>query len=151
MARRESLTDSLLQGAAGFGAVGGLMWALDHPATAPACPGQPGAPANGIGQCMTDGMMAVAKPYLVGGVCGALIGVGIVLTGLLLFRYMRGPARGGRSDSAFASTPPPTATAAAGRWMTARYSGRCARCGGGIAPGDRIRHRPGHTACVRCG
>jgi hypothetical protein len=38
-----------------------------------------------------------------------------------------------------------------GRWIRARYWGKCRSCGCSVMPGDRIRHRPGHTLCTSCG
>ncbi len=145
------MTDILLQGGMAFGVLGGIMWALDHPAILPECPDRPEAPEAVIGRCMSDGIVAGAKPYLIGGIAGALIGLVVVLAGILLFRYLRAAHRRLHPNPAFAPPAPPVTATGSGRWMNARYPGRCTSCGGDITPGERIRHRPGHTVCARCG
>lgn len=40
-----------------------------------------------------------------------------------------------------------------GRWITARYQGRCRRCGQTVYPGDRVKHfaMDRKVACRACG
>jgi hypothetical protein len=46
---------------------------------------------------------------------------------------------------------PRSSSSASGRWIRARYWGKCRSCGCSVMPGDRIRHRPGHVLCTSCG
>jgi hypothetical protein len=131
----------------GGGAFIGLVWALKHANTHPrasaAC--QPHITIDGhvathafthcLGSSLVSGILAYITPVLVGAVVGAL-------AGLLLASMIRL----GR-----ASKPAAAIEVTAGRWIHARYSGNCQRCGCSILPGDRIRHSPGRALCASCG
>jgi hypothetical protein len=49
------------------------------------------------------------------------------------------------------SPRPRSSSSSNGRWIRARYWGKCRSCGCSVMPGDRIRHRPGHVLCTSCG
>jgi hypothetical protein len=100
---------------------------------------------------VAGGVLAFLLPVVVGVIAGAIVGA------LLASRIRsRGPraARAGRPRS---SSRPDSMVARddqggeGGRWLLARYRGRCDRCRATITPGDRIRHSPGRNACERCG
>lgn len=90
--------------------------------------------------CFTEGLLAgllpVLLPVFVGFIVGAVIGMILAL----LIRLDRGP----RPRVAEAEVD--------GRRITARYRGVCARCGGGVEPGDRIVHSRATKAtwCSSC-
>lgn len=124
---------------AGGGFVG-LIWGLHHPSKPQRVnPAQCSAhAAHPVAQCMhsidiAGPIGAVLIPFCIGLLVGALVGLLVVS----MIRLGRTPQLGGQSS--------------AGRWIRARYAGRCERCGCSVVPGDRIRHRPGHVFCASCG
>lgn len=131
----------------GGGAFLGLMWALKHTDTRPSPPHacRPHAIAHGqtaahaaaqcLGSSLASEVLAWLVPVLVGGGVGAVVG--------LLLASMIRLGRAPRPDAATG--------VAAGRWIRARYSGNCQKCGCSVVPGDRIRHSPGRVLCASCG
>lgn len=90
-----------------------------------------------VGLLRSDGTDYIAAA-ITGGVVGGAIGVAVVI----LFGLRSSPHDAGRSPSN-----------QAGRWITARFPGRCRRCGGSISTGDRVLHsaREKKVACRACG
>lgn len=118
----------------------GLISGLHHPSKPHQVdPAQCGAhAAHPVAQCVhsidfAGPIGAVLIPTCIGMLVGVLIGLLVAS----MIRLGRPPQLGSRS--------------AAGRWMKARYPGKCEHCGCSVVPGDRIRHRPGHVLCASCG
>ena len=141
------LRDLVFRVCSGGGAFLGLMWALKHNSTHPSSP-QACRPhitthahvathafAQCLGSSLASEVLAWLTPVLVSGGVGALIG-------LLLASMIRL----GRAPKPAAATG-----VTAGRWIRARYSGNCQKCGCPVVPGDRIRHSPGRVLCASCG
>lgn len=149
------LRDLVFRVCSGGGAFMGLMWALKHTNTRPrasaAC--QPHVTTHGhvathafaqcLGSGLVSGILAWITPVLVGAGVGALVG--------LLLASMIRLGRASKPAAAIASKPAAAIGVTAGRWIRARYSGNCQKCGCSIVPGDRIRHSPGRALCASCG
>jgi len=96
--------------------------------------------------------------YALGLAGGALIGglVGLLLAALIPRPAGRRPARSrgvrapATSADSFAVLSAAGSSVGGEHWITARYAGRCASCSRPVAPGDRVRHRPGRVSCERC-
>ena len=125
----------------GGGALIGLVYGLKHPA-------EPGPPpkcttANCVGDTisssLSSGIWAVLGPMLI---CA---GIGLALAFFLSVTVLRPTRRAQRTTSA--------PTVADGRWLAARFGGRCSACTRQIRPGDRIFHTksPRRTYCADCG
>jgi hypothetical protein len=146
--RREvhgAIREFLVRVLAAVGLVAGLLWALEQPTPTPsaACK-QP--QAQSIGGCFNDTLLSTLIPYL------TAMGIGIAagaVVGFLISALMTGIPRRGRER------PParraPASSVSRGRWIIARYDGRCASCGSQITVGDRVHHRPRRTVCAGCG
>jgi len=144
------LRDLVFRVCSGGGAFAGLMWALKHTTATPrhlaVCKPQIGAherlATHAFGQCLgsslTSDILAWILPVLVGAGLGA--GVGFLLASMVSL------GRAGKSSNRVAMT-----NTAPGRWIKARYPGKCGGCGCSIVRGDRIRHRPGQALCASCG
>jgi hypothetical protein len=76
---------ALFESATAFGAVVGLVLAIDSPSKAGACRG-------GAGRCVGESVLAAAKPYLVHALVGGALGGALAL--VLIFA-LRGHAPGG--------------------------------------------------------
>src|SRR3954465_11456342 len=87
-----------LQSVMALGAVVGLVAATGGPAPSSACKG-------GAGVCFGDSVIAVAKPYLVHGGVGALIGAAAAAVLVCLWRWRHA------GQPAFATTAPREAIA----------------------------------------
>jgi hypothetical protein len=140
-----AIREFLVRVLAAVGLVAGLLWALEQPAPTPsaACK-QP--QARSIGGCFNDTLLATLIPYL------TAMGIGIAagaLIGFLISALMTGLPRAGRD--ALSACRAPASSTSSGRWIIARYDGRCASCGSQITAGDRVHHRPRRTVCARCG
>jgi hypothetical protein len=144
MARSDRMAENLFEQCSALGAIVGVYWGYKHPATEVDPASCRVAGNELIGTCFSDGVVAAAMPYLigagVGALCGALVAL-VIVRGIRHRRRRRRSRRAAQHDAALT---------APGRWIRARYSGRCAGCFAGIAIGDRIRHRPGHARCERC-
>ena len=135
-----------------------MWWALTTPVGASACsePVAEADPAGVIMTCARGVLLDSALHYGLGLAGGALIGglVGLLLAGAIPRaggRPRRARARSVATDAAPVSVLAGAGSSAAGeRWITARYAGRCASCSRPVAPGDRVRHRPGRVSCERC-
>jgi hypothetical protein len=141
------LRDLVFRVCSGGGAFIGLMWALKHTNTnsraSTAC--KPHGAIHGhvathafaqcVGSSLASGILAWIIPVLVGAGVGAVVGL-----------LLASSIRLGR-----ASKPAAAVGVTAGRWIRARYSGNCEKCGCSIVPGDRICHSPGLTLCASCG
>jgi NhaP-type Na+/H+ or K+/H+ antiporter len=114
------------------------VWVVDHPVTAPEC-------STGATTCATDVISQTIQSFVF--VCGGGLLAGTLL-GVVLAMLIPAPRR--PVAPSHRATGAPLAHPA-GRWLTARYAGSCAACRAAVAPGDRIRHRPGHTLCEPCG
>jgi hypothetical protein len=124
----------------GGGLLIGLVYGLKHPPEAtppPKC-----TTANCVGDVVShsinSGVWAVLGPALI---CCL---IGIAMAFFLSVTVLR-PAR--RTAGATQSVSPQ------GRWMSARFSGRCSACRRQINRGDRIFHSrlPRRTYCADCG
>ena len=135
-ALRSELNDLLFRFCGAAGLIAGFLWAYNRPA--PDAPPSCDPSGERVAGCFGDALVANLMPYGLAMGAGALIGavVGAALIRLLLRRRAKPGGRPGGQ---------------AGRWITARYEGACRSCRSPIAPGDRIRHKPGHTLCVTCG
>ena len=144
--------DLVFRVCSGGGVFLGLVYALHHWRAQPAdCKGGSDALAGCASHTLSAGIISFLVPVFVGAIVGALIGV------LLATRIRSRPERAARSGSPHGSsrTVPPVGgddqKGEGGRWMAARYPGRCDSCRVKITPGDRIRHSPGRNVCERCG
>jgi len=90
------------------------------------------AAAQCIGTDLEADILSLVIPIGLGLLIGAI--VGCLLTLMI---------PGGRR--------PRSRPSARGRWIRARYWGKCRSCGCSVMPGDRIRHHPGHVLCISCG
>lgn len=131
----DGFRELLLRGGAGGGMIPGLLWGMEQPPPAP----KPCATEAGV--CFGDLLTATFMPYLMGGGVGFGLGAAIAFALVVLLR----PAR------PCAGAPVGAHPQAGAREKIARYSGSCGRCGGSVAPGDRIVHAPGRLLCERCG
>lgn len=134
---RRELRSLVYQLAMMAGIFGGLLWALNLPEQPPpASCSSSGRGDNALNECAGDALLNGMLPYLAGMTLGALGGfvVAVVVARVLLPAPRRSSHR----------------AAAPARWITARYSGRCAECRADIEPGDRIRHARGWTVCRHC-
>lgn len=128
-----------------FAAVGvatGLVWALQRPAPPPAAACKQ-AGAQSVGSCFNETLLSTLLLYV------AAMGIGLVVgavIGFLISALLKGRPQRGQHVAPVARTP----TASGGRWIIARYDGRCASCRSQIAVGDRVYHRPRRTVCDRC-
>jgi hypothetical protein len=115
--------------------VGGLILGLLDGMARP--PGPAAACAAG-GKCVADGVLAGMTPILAPCLGGVILGM---LVGVLVGRLIR---------TVGATTP--QATSGGGRWIRARYAGRCESCAGKVLPGDRVFHSPQRrkVTCPAC-
>jgi len=132
--------DLTLRLCTGGGVLLGLLWGFNNPPAPkkpPTC-----TTANCVGdvvsKSLSDGVWSVLGPALIGGAIGLAVALVIVLT---LLR----PRRGGGPSSG-------RATNLSGRWIQAKYDGRCAGCRRQIRRGDPIFHSPAprRTLCGAC-
>ena len=144
--------DLVFRVCSGGGAFLGLVYALHHRTSQPAkCKGGSEALAGCASHTLSAGIVSFLVPVFVGAIAGALVGA------LLASRIRSRPHRAARSGPPRSSSRPPPLVVSddqkgeGGRWMAARYPGRCDSCRVKITPGDRIRHSPGRNVCVRCG
>ena len=128
---------------AAVGVAAGLLWALQRPAPAPSAACKQ-AGAQSVGSCFNDTLLSTLLPYLTAMVIGLVVGavIGFLMSALMTGRRQRGQ---------HAAPVPRAPRASDGRWIIARYNGRCASCRSQIAVGDRVHHRPRHTVCESCG
>lgn len=146
VAVRSAVRELLVRVFAALGVATGLLWAVERPPPAPAkaCEGQR---AETIGSCFAETLVSTLLPYLMAMAIGLAVGV---IIGALISVLMTGRGRPRRSESP-AHTSRPGADDIGGRWIIARYSGRCSSCGSTITAGDRVHHRPRRTICAGCG
>src|SRR4051794_23631111 len=126
---RRELAGAVFQLCVVGGLILGLVRGLDHP------PRQ-ASPCAGGGKGVTDGVMAGMTPILAPCIAGVLLGT---VVGYFFAKLIK-------SGSATARH---TSDRSGGRWITARYDGRCERCGNRVLPGDRVFHSP-HRRKVTC-
>jgi hypothetical protein len=127
------LRDAIFRLFTAAGMVVGLFWAMNQPAQEPPASCSTNGKRDALADCVGDSLVASLMPYILA--MGAGDRAGAVL-GVLVAQLMPRDRRRRRHQ--------PTGPA---RWITARYAGRCVRCSGSIAPGDRISTRPvGHCA-----
>ena len=87
-------------------------------------------------QCIDTSLMTAVLSWVLPVGLGLLIGAVVGCLLALMIPVGRRPKRN---------------SSASGRWIRARYWGKCQACGCSVMPGDRIRHRPGHVLCTSCG
>jgi hypothetical protein len=134
--------ESLVRVFAVVGVVTGLLSALQRPAPPPAAAcKQTGA--QSVGSCFNVTLLSTLLPYVTAMGIGLVVGAVI---GYLISALVKGPPRRGQHVTPVIRTP----RASDGRWIIARYDGRCASCRSQIAVGDRVYHRPRRTVCDRC-
>ena len=140
-----AIREFLVRVLAAVGLVAGLLWAFEQPTAAPsaACK-EP--EVQSIGGCFNDTLLSTLIPYLTAMGIGVAVGA---LIGFLISALMTGLPRPGQ-DALYARLAP-ASSMSSGRWIIARYDGRCASCGSQITVGDRVHHRPRRTVCARCG
>jgi hypothetical protein len=90
--------------------------------------------------CFSEGLLTGLLPVMLPALGGLIVGALVGMTFALLIRLDRG------------SKPRVAEAAVDGRRITARYRGVCARCGGGVEPGDQIVHSRATKAtwCSAC-
>ena len=140
-----AIREFLVRVLAAVGLVAGLLWALEQPTPTPSAACKQ-SQVQSTGGCFNDTLLSTLIPYITAMGIGVAVGA---LIGFLISVLMTGPPRSGR-----AALPARRATASSmstGRWIIARYDGRCASCGSQITAGDRVHHRPRRTVCGRCG
>jgi hypothetical protein len=145
------LRDLVFRACSAGGGFLGLVYALHHWNSRPAdCKGGADALAGCASHTLTSGVTAFLVPVFIGVIAGALVGA--LLASRIRSRRSTGASR--RSRGSFAPAPLVVADdqkMVSGRWLVARYAGRCDGCRATITPGDRIRHSPGRNVCERCG
>lgn len=159
--RALEMRDVVFRGCSALGVLLGMWWMVSTPIAMTTCadpPAQRADPAVIITDCASQTIVDGATHYGLGIAGGALLGA---LVGVLLARMIpvpapgraRHPRRAGsastRTTSA-ATLPLASPPSEASRWITARYSGRCATCSSPVNPGDRVRHRTGRVDCAAC-
>jgi hypothetical protein len=139
--RRNRAIGALAEVAVRVGAGGGFMLGLfaalqGHPRAA-ACPKD--------GLCVGEQISAAVWGIFGPAFAGAFAGLAASLLVVLLLRRLR-------TRPAAPSAAPAPAPQARGRWIRARYPGRCRSCAAVVAPGDRVRHDPQARAvtCADC-
>jgi hypothetical protein len=140
---RSGARECILVASTGICVIAGLLWALEQPASAPAKACQHSASTD-IGGCFSHSLRDALLPYVKGMGVGLLTGVAIALF-VIRFAVPR------KADVRPVTAPVPSRSAGEGRWIVARFGGRCAVCSGSIVPGDRVLHRSRHTVCRTCG
>jgi hypothetical protein len=108
---------------AGGGFMLGLFAALQGHPRAAACPKD--------GLCVGEQISAAVWGIFGPAFAGAFAGLAVSLLVVLLLRRLR------TRPAAPSAEPVPRAE---GRWICARYSGRCRSCSADVAPGDRVWH-----------
>src|SRR3954469_5818732 len=125
--RRNRAIGTLAELAVRVGAGGGFMLGLfaalqGHPRAA-ACPKD--------GLCVGEQISAAGWGIFGPAFAGAFAGLAVSLLVVLLLRRLRTRLYAPRTS------PGPRAT---GRWIRARYAGRCRACSAGVVPADRVFH-----------
>ena len=155
------MRDVIFRGCSALGVLFGMWWMVSTPVGTTACAESQASrtdPGVIITGCARQTIIDSAAHYGLGIAGGLLIGA---LLGVLLARLVPVPSSNGtrRDRRARAGVPRaakhPAPLAAplpigVGRWIVARYAGRCATCSSPFRPGDRVRHRPGRVDCVNC-
>ena len=123
------------------GVVVGLLYGLNNPPTpnpAPKCT-TPQCAGDQVSSTLSTTIWAYLGPVLICALIGAALALLLCVTAL----------RPRRADG---SAQPLSATVN-GRWMSARFDGRCAACRREIHRGDAIFHSrsPRQTLCSSCG
>jgi len=122
-ALRGVLGDLAVRVGAGGGFTLGLLAALQgHPRSA-SCPKDELC----VGEQISAAVWGIFGPAF----AGAFAGLAVSLLVVLLLRRLRTRLYAPRTS------PVPQAT---GRWIRARYAGRCRACSAGVVPGDRVFH-----------
>ena len=135
---RAELRSLAFSACSGIGLFAGFWWEFSRPS--PAAPTMCAETSHApISECFNEGLLTTLVPYIVAMGLGLLAGT---FLGVLLIRVLL-PAR--RLSAA------PQAGSASGRWLIARYEGRCLTCRTPISVGDRIVHSPNFTRCSACG
>ena len=146
------LRDVLFRACSAGGALLGLVYALHHWNSRPAeCKGGSDALAGCASHTLSSGVISFLLPVFVAAIAGALIGA--LLARRIGSRSPRTPrSRAARRSSRSAPlVVRDDQRGEHGRWLAARYPGRCDNCRAKITPGDQIRHWPGSNLCQRCG
>jgi hypothetical protein len=130
-----ALAELVVRVGAGGGFMLGLFAALQGHPRAASCPKDELC----VGEQINAAVWGIFGPAF----AGAFAGLAISLVLVLLLRQLRS-----RPDA------PPVSSAAhvPGRWIRARFSGRCRVCSAPVAPGDRAWHDPVARAvtCADC-
>jgi len=141
------LRDLVFRGCTGVGGFLGFSLALKDHRTSPqrvpsACHTHAHAYAHAhllahtFAQCIDPSLMEAMLSWLIPVGLGLLIGAFVGCLLALMIPVGRRPKNNSSPN---------------GRWIRARYWGKCRSCGCSVMPGDRIRHRPGHALCTSCG
>jgi hypothetical protein len=144
---RES-RDLVFRVSSGAGGFLGLVYALHHWDTRPLdCSGKAAEFSRCVDHSLASGVLTFLLPVFGGVIAGAIVGA-------LLASRIR--SRQPRSTTAMRQRRSSLVVhddqgGMGGRWLLARYQGRCDSCQTKVTPGDRIRHSPGRNLCERCG